>query len=79
MTYYQQADVLSSDIENVWLKHVPYFLIGKTGMMLPSPIKTDKMQAQFQSWENEGRLTMFGREESRTHVGRDDYAMGGCE
>ena len=79
MTYYRKADVLTSNIENDWLKNAPYFLIGKTGGMLPSPIKTDKMQAQFQSWENEGRLTLFGREESRTHVGRDDYQMGGPE
>lgn len=79
MTYYKQAEVLDSNFENVWLSNAPYLLIGKTGTMLPSSIKTDKMQAQFQAWEREGRLTLFGREESRTHVGRDDYAMGGAE
>ncbi len=79
MTYYKQADVLDTNITNGWLTNAPYLLIGKTGSMLPSSLKTDKMQAQFQAWENEGRLTLHGREESRTHVGRDDYAMGGAE
>ncbi len=79
MTYYKQGVVLDGNVENVWLKHAPYLLIGKTGSMLPAPIKTDKMQAQFQAWENEGRLTVFGRDESRTHAGRDDYQMGGPE
>ena len=79
MTYYRKGVVLDTNVENVWLKHIPYLLIGKTGNMLPAPIKTDKMQAQFSAWENEGRLTIFGKDESRTHTGRDDYAMGGCE
>lgn len=79
MTYYKKAQELDSNIENEWLKNAPYLLIGKTGAMLPSSLKTDKMQAQFQAWESEGRATLYGREESRTHVGRDDYAMGGSE
>ena len=79
MTYYKKGLSLDTNIENVWLKHIPYLLIGKTGGMLPAPIKTDKMMVQFQTWENEGRLTIFGKDESRTHTGRDDYAMGGCE
>ncbi len=79
MTYYKKGLSLDTNIENVWLKHIPYLLIGKTGNMLPAPIKTDKMMAQFGTWENEGRLTIFGKDESRTHTGRDDYAMGGCE
>lgn len=45
MIYYKKDDVLSTNIENKWLKHLPYYLIGKAGLVLATAFRDkDAMQ-----------------------------------
>lgn len=46
MTYYKEDAVLSTNIENKWLKHLPYLLIGRCGLRVSGAMRDkDAMQS----------------------------------
>ncbi len=46
--YYSTATVLSSDVENAWLKYAPDWLIAETGYIIANEhLQSDKMAAKF--------------------------------
>lgn len=61
---------LSSNIENGWLKHVPYALIGKAGAQIASAIRDNVALAVFREWEREGRLALQGKDVARDVANR---------
>lgn len=62
--------VLTSNVENGWLKHVPYALIGKAGAQIASAIRDNVALAVFQGWEREGRLALQGKDVARDVANR---------
>lgn len=79
MVYYKKDEVLDSDIENQWLKHVPILMAGMAGKLLAPGLRDGNAFAVFADWERTGRSALFTRSEDRDHSGRDDYQMGGPE
>jgi hypothetical protein len=79
MVYYKRGESLDTNIENVWLKQCPYLLMGKAGLLVSPGLRDLNATNTFNSWEREGRLAMYTRNEDREHAGRDDYQMGGAE
>ena len=76
MIYYKQDTVLSSDIENNWLKWAPKLLMGETGAMIASSLRDAAALGTFQRWTSEGRVLLFGQNEARKHANMN-YQMGG--
>lgn len=76
MIYYKADEVLSSNIENKWLKHFPYLLIGLAGGVIAAGIRDQNALAVFGAMIQEGndRLNKFTT--SRDQAGRR-YVMGG--
>ncbi len=74
--FYKNDMGLSSDIENLWLEHEPWLLIGMAGQMISGALSNDHAFALFQKWETEGRARMFGDTQARQHNSRR-YIMGG--
>ncbi len=78
MMYYKQDTVLTSNIENGWLKHFPEILIGRAGVELGEPLR-DAQAIEF--FRNQYLIAedMLDRAiESRAHVNRR-YIMGGVD
>lgn len=73
---YGQDDVLDTNIENGWLKWVPYILIGKAGAQIASALRDSVALATFREWEREGRLTLAGMDIARD-MGNRVLQMGG--
>lgn len=67
---YGQDAVLSSNIENGWLKWVPYALIGKAGAQIATAIRDTTALATFRGWEQEGRLALHGMDVARDTANR---------
>lgn len=76
MIYYKQDTVLSSNVENGWLKRIPFLLIGKAGGMLASALRDAGALGTFQRWENEGRLLLLSQSTDREFANRE-LQMGG--
>ena len=76
MIYYKRDTTLSTDVENGWLKWVPYLLIGKAGGMIASALRDLAAVGTFQRWEQEGRLLLSSFETSRAMMNRE-MQMGG--
>lgn len=47
MIYYAKDDLLTTNIENKWLKHLPYLLIGKAGLVHATAFDNKGAQALF--------------------------------
>lgn len=72
--YYQKAEVLSSNIENLWLANAPELLIGGAGLRTARDIRNDKAVAVFGEMYKQARMTWF----SETIVQEEEsYVMGG--
>ena len=71
MIYYKQDTVLSSDVENGWLKWAPFLLIGKAGGMIASALRDPAAVGTFQRWEQEGRLLLASQSTDRDMANRD--------
>lgn len=76
MIYYAKAEVLSSDIENAWLKYAPYLLMGHAGKNVAAAMRDSNALGVFTGWEREGRLILTTQNEARQHSNRR-YQMGG--
>lgn len=75
--YFAEDDVLSTNIENGWLKHFPYLLIGKAGGQIASALRDSGALATFNRWENEGRVLLVSQTYDREFTNRD-MQMGGA-
>lgn len=69
--YYKSDTVLSSNVENAWLKHLPMLLIGKAGKQLASALRDSVAASTFGQWENEGRLLLLSQTIDREMANRD--------
>ena len=76
MIYNKKDTVLTSDIENLWLKHAPWVLIGRAGQWLAMALRDKTAREIFISLESEARLVLNIESEDRQHVNRR-YQMGG--
>ncbi len=76
MIYFKTDQLLISDIENLWLTHLPYLMIGKAGAMLAGALRDTVAAQQFNVWQAEGFDLMRQDNEMRLHVNRR-YVMGG--
>lgn len=74
--YYKTDTVLSTNVENGWLKHVPYLLIGKAGGQIASALRDSAALSTFKSWENEGRLILLSQNVDREFSNRDMQVGG---
>lgn len=74
--YYKKDQVLSSDIENLWLENFPFLMIGKAGSLLPPAFVGLEAGARFSLFEQQGLAQLFVENEARKHAGRR-YIMGG--
>lgn len=54
LIYYQRDTLLTSNVENLWLKHIPFLLIGKAGIQLSVGFRDKGALAQFAKWEKDG-------------------------
>jgi hypothetical protein len=76
MTYYKNALVLDTNIENVWLKYFPWLLIGKAGVSLASSLRDKNALTVFAALELTNHTAMVHDTEARRHANKR-YIMGG--
>lgn len=77
MTYYKQDTVLSTNVENGWLKYAPLLLMGKAGQMIAGgPLRDAEAMKVFQGWEAQGSLSLSGQETAR-NVTNHSRQVGG--
>lgn len=77
MIYYKQDTVLSTNVENNWLKYVPLLLIGKAGRQIATALRDITAATVFQNWENEGRIILLSQTIAREMANRN-MQMGGA-
>jgi len=72
MIYYKQDTTLSTNVENNWLKYVPYLLMGVAGQQIAGgPLRDKDAFAIFQSWEAKGRDALMRKNTSRDVANRN--------
>lgn len=77
MPYYANATSLVTNVENGWLKHVPYLLLGKAGKQIAGgPLRDTQAYQIFDGWEKEGRAILAAKKVSRELANRE-MQMGG--
>jgi hypothetical protein len=76
MVYAKRDTILTSNIENLWLKHLPYLLIGVAGGMMATSLRDKEAQATFRGWAQEGLGLMYAENDAREHTNMD-YQIGG--
>lgn len=70
MIYYKKDTVLSTNVENGWLKWAPYLLMGKAGKQIATALRDKDAVAVFSQWENEGRLLLVSQTYERQYANR---------
>jgi hypothetical protein len=73
MDYYKSDDVLSTNIENEWLAHAPYLLIGEAGASFARTLGLQSALAEFQelaqlSWEAVVKENILRETANRAYV-----------
>lgn len=76
MVYMKKDTILSTNIENKWLEHLPYLIMGVTGTLIASALRDQTAQAVFQGWAKDGLSMMYAENEAREHANMD-YQIGG--
>jgi len=76
MIYYATDALLTTDIENDWLKYFPYLMIGEAGRVIAAALRDKDALATFNEWTGQGRAAMIVDNEARAHSSRR-YVMGG--
>lgn len=77
MFYYKQDEVLSTNIENQWLKYAPYLLAGEAGLIIATALRDANAATTFDRWRKEGRSILYRENESRKHANKS-YQIGGA-
>jgi hypothetical protein len=57
--YYRKADLLTSNIENLWLEHAPELIIGDAGRRIAADMRNQTAVQLFSTMYNECRATWF--------------------
>jgi hypothetical protein len=57
--YYKAADLLTADIENVWLQYASDWLIGEAGVRIAADLRDVDAVQLFNQMRNEGRQAVF--------------------
>lgn len=66
MIYYKQDTLLTTNVENQWLKYIPLLLMGKAGKKSSlGPLRDQIAWQVFSEWEAEGRRLLTTREVTR--------------
>ena len=68
--YYKADDVLSTDIENLWLANAPEWLIGEAGGRMAFDTRDSDAKALFDDMAQKGRAAIFG------NILADEDALG---
>lgn len=77
MIYYMEDDLLTTNVENGWLKYVPYLLLGKAGKHISLGPLRDQMAWQvFDSWEKQGAAILMAKTISRD-LANKELQIGG--
>ena len=78
MVYYKQDTILTSNIENDWLKYIPFLLIGKAGMDFAQDLRDANALAFFTEMfiENDD---LFSRHNIARRVANREYLIGGAD
>jgi hypothetical protein len=71
MRYYAKAELLSTDIENAWLRHVPNLLIGRAGAELAASLRDWKAKDMFDSMAAGTMGLLAASEEARENANLD--------
>lgn len=76
MVYMKKDQVLDTNIENKWLLHLPYLIMGVTGTLIASALRDTTALSVFQGWARDGLAMMYTENEAREHTNMD-YQIGG--
>ena len=72
MIYYKTGELLTTNIENEWLLHVPHLLMGVAGkLMAKGPLRDMVAWSVFDEWEKTGRMLLLKRDRSRDMSNRN--------
>lgn len=74
--YYKKGALLTTNIENVWLEHFPWLLIGIGGAMVAAGLRDRDAIGIFAAFEAKEYAIMVDDTEARKHAQRR-YIMGG--
>jgi hypothetical protein len=67
MIYYQQDDLLTSNIENGWLLHAPLLMMGKAGKIIAGALRDTTAWGIFDAWEKEGARLLETKDVDRSY------------
>jgi hypothetical protein len=73
---YAQDTVLTSNIENRWLKYAPLLIMGKALQLSATGLRDQVAQATGKDWERQGRLALVARTNSR-ELANTELQIGG--
>lgn len=68
MYYYQQDTVLSTNVENNWLKYFPFLIMGEAGILIAGGLRDTAAMSIFNSWRKEGMVELYRDNEARKHA-----------
>jgi len=73
---YGQDTVLSTNVENNWLKYAPKLLMGSAGKELAAALRDSNAMEIFARWESEDRILTFSQEIAREQANSDAQVGG---
>jgi hypothetical protein len=76
MIRYGQDTVLSTNVENNWLKYAPKLLMGSAGKELAAALRDSNAMEIFARWESEDRILTFSQEIAREQANSDAQVGG---
>ena len=76
MIYYKHDALLDTNIENLWLDHAPFLLIGMAGVQLATAFRDAGALSLFVKWEAEGKVDLLASSVARD-LGNRQLQMGG--
>lgn len=77
LIYYKRDTVLSSNVENGWLKHVPLLLLGSAlKLIAEGPIRDDRAGKIADQWIATGTMLLHRRDTLRASANREDQIGG---
>ena len=66
MIYFKKDTVLTTNVENGWLKHVPLLLLGSAGLLIAGgPIRDKTAYDLFSGWVSAGKALLLSQNVSR--------------
>ena len=74
--YYKKGTLLSSNIENEWLKEVPLLLLGSAGKLISGPTRDVRASNVFDGWIATGTAILHNHDSSRASANRNDQIGG---